>query len=108
VGETVSFPVQLSADGTGPATHCGMSTVTTDRMFALLSRSVPFPEGIDEPAVNVLLDAMIMSRLSVPDPVEEEIDGEVMLIPQQPAPSQHFSELAAAHGLQKVSPPPLE
>ncbi|MEC8195938.1 MAG: hypothetical protein VX228_06390, partial [Pseudomonadota bacterium] len=64
VGETVSFPVRLSANGAEPATHCGMSTVTTDKMFALLSRAMPFPDGIDEPAANALLDAMIMSRLT--------------------------------------------
>ena len=102
VGEIVSFPIPLSVSGAEPATHYGMSTVASNKMCALLTRAIPYPEDVDPAIADALLDTMELSRNEAPV-IETEVDGELLPVPHPlPRPAQHFNAFLTSLNLQII------
>jgi len=85
LGYEGGFTVELSADGSAPATHYGAHAWAADDFKALITGTWPTPDGID-PAVIAAAQAAL--HVSVQTPCTD--------------PLGHFNATLAALGLQKV------
>lgn len=90
----VNFTVRLSATGQEPASHLGGSTVETDAFLAALAAAPGLPAGVGWPP-----------ELSAPD-WQAVADHLVVSLAATAAtsPRTQFDALAAAVGLQPITP----
>lgn len=84
------YNIPLSADGSWPPTHWGVSTIAQPAFVSLLQGNAPVPAM--QAALDALLSVSIVS-------IRPHVVGEYR---------QHFADVLALHGLQKAQPPENE